>query len=257
MAGETSTARPQLSWRPEHHVREENVALRRAVTELDHWSGRILEAGCGAGRFIRAIVGHRPAFRGYGCDVDAVSLATARELGGDVCYTLGDLTALPFADEEFDVVLLFDVLEHLHDPQQGLREVRRVLRSGGLLHAVVPCEGQPFTLHWLLWKLNAAADLKERQVGHVQRFTHRQLRAVLSQEGFELRKTTYSMHPLGQVKDILMYLEREENAPQLLFHSPLYRLVTLGLWGAAHLESLLLARVPLSAVALHVTVSKP
>jgi SAM-dependent methyltransferase len=49
-----------------------------------------------------------------------------------------DMTAMPYADESFDVVVHSDVLEHVPDPEQGLRECARVLRPGGRMIFSVP-----------------------------------------------------------------------------------------------------------------------
>jgi SAM-dependent methyltransferase len=56
---------------------------------------------------------------------------------GDVLF--GDATRLPFADGSFDVVLSGGLLEHFRDPAPIVREMARVLRSGGLFYAdIVP-----------------------------------------------------------------------------------------------------------------------
>src|SRR5207237_1798657 len=57
---------------------------------------------------------------------------------------------LPFGDAELDAVTMFDVLEHVADPERVLAEVRRVLRPGGLFHLVLPLEAQPWTLYGLM-----------------------------------------------------------------------------------------------------------
>jgi len=181
----------------------------------------------------------------------------AKRTGGDIGYAVGSLTALPYTAGEFDLVLIFDVLEHLPDPPAGLMEVHRVLHPGGLLHALIPCEGELGTLHWLLWKLNLAADLKERHGGHLQRFTKKGMARLLQEAGFEVVHITYSMHYIGQLKDILTYLPLEGWAKGWLARNPAYRILMSLLWATAYLEARLLAGVPLGAVTMHVTARKP
>lgn len=234
-----------------------NTALRRAQAEVGSRGGRVLEVGCGAGRFMRALKGDNPKAAFFGCDLDIRALAVGRSQGDGVRYVGGDLHALPYQDGQFGTVLLFDVLEHLQKPRRALGEVHRVLEAGGLLHALVPCEGQPGSLHWLLGILRLGGDLKERHSGHVQRFTRRGLLRLLRESGFRVERVTYSMHPLGQVRDVLSYVEREHWFRRWRRGKGLYRGMERLLWGAAYLESnLLLKEVPLGAVALHVTAKK-
>src|SRR5439155_9671254 len=56
----------------------------------------------------------------------------------------GDVSAMPFAGASFDKVILSEVLEHLDDDAAALREVRRVLRPGGVLAISVPNRYYPF-----------------------------------------------------------------------------------------------------------------
>jgi SAM-dependent methyltransferase len=59
-----------------------------------------------------------------------------------VKFICGDATALPFADQSFDAVTMFDVLEHIPDHEKAIAEVKRVLRPGGFLFVSTPNE------HW-------------------------------------------------------------------------------------------------------------
>ncbi len=245
------------SWRPEADVRGLNLSLIRAVLALRGRAGRTLEVGAGTARFLRALRRRLPEMEGYACDLESEPLAQARSLDAGLHVARGDLTALPYQDASFDTVLVFDVFEHLYKPEEGIREVWRVLKPGGVLHSLVPCEGQPLTLHWLMWKTHIAADLKEKRVGHVQRFTHDSITALLQGEGFDVQHVRYSMHPIGQVKDIMLHWEQGPEVASWLTRNPLYRAVSIALWGGSYLESTVLGRVPLSAVALHITAIKP
>lgn len=88
----------------------------------------VLEVGCGPGEMAARIQGHlgRPV---QAVDISPRMVALAR--GRGVGASLGDVQALPFADESFDAVLATWMLYHVHDPSRALHEIWRVLRPGG------------------------------------------------------------------------------------------------------------------------------
>ena len=237
----------------EAYVPTRNTALVRALADLPAGRQKVVELGCGAGRYIRTIKRLRPELEAHGADLSGEAIGLAESYPEEVAYQVADVTSLPYGEGEFDTALVFDVLEHLRKPELGVREIHRILRPGGLAHMLVPCEGQPLTLHWLMWKLNLAADLKERHGWHVQRFTRASVAALFRGEGFEILRTTYSMHPIGQVKDILTYLERENWFRRWHLNALPYRLLMRLLWPLAYAESSLLAGTPACAVVAHFT----
>lgn len=234
-----------------------NTVVRRGRQEVRDRTGRVLEVGCGAGRFMRSMMPGNPCASFFGCDLDLRSLAAGHRQRDGAKYSAADVHALPYQDGRFQTVLVFDVLEHLTQPARAMDELRRVLEPGGMLHALVPCEGQPGSLHWLLWRLRLGADLKERHCGHVQRFTRKSALKLFDNAGFVVDRVTYSMHPVGQLRDILSYVGQEDWLRRKRLLGTLMSVLVRLLWAGAYVESnLLFKNVAAGAVAMHVTARK-
>jgi len=91
----------------------------------------VLEAGCGSTSHIR--IPH--ASRYTGIDISARQLARNSRLDEKI---LGDLQSYPLPEQRFDVVVSWDVLEHLPDPQAALHNLCRATAAGGLLVLAAP-----------------------------------------------------------------------------------------------------------------------
>ncbi|MGL4648521.1 MAG: class I SAM-dependent methyltransferase, partial [Caldilineaceae bacterium] len=98
--------------------------------------GRLLDVGCAAGVFLVAMR-ELGGWEVEGVELDAATADYARRTYGLTVHT-GTLEAARLPSAHYDVVTLFDVLEHLHQPTAALREVRRLLRPGGTLVLRVP-----------------------------------------------------------------------------------------------------------------------
>jgi SAM-dependent methyltransferase len=99
---------------------------------------RLLDVGCGPGTITIDLAGRVAPADVIGIDaagdVIAQAAAAATEAGADnVTFAVGDVYALDFPDESFDVVHAHQVLQHLSDPTAALREMRRVVRRGGIV----------------------------------------------------------------------------------------------------------------------------
>jgi ubiquinone/menaquinone biosynthesis C-methylase UbiE len=113
---------------------------------------RCLDAGCGGGRFSFAMA-QMGAESVVGVDVSAAGVADANrrrdELGlANVTFAQSSLLDLPSADGEFDFVCCSGVLHHTVSIEQGLAEIRRVLKPGGSVYLLLYGAGG------LYWPLN-------------------------------------------------------------------------------------------------------
>ncbi len=116
-------------WFRRHEVVYERLAPRCAGRD-------VLEAGCGEGYGADLIAGI--ARRVVAVDYDGSAVAHVRNRYPRVMVVHANLTELPLPDASVDVVVNFQVIEHLWDQGQFIRECARVLRPAGLLMVSTP-----------------------------------------------------------------------------------------------------------------------
>lgn len=111
--------------------------IERLLALSDSHGRRLLEVGTGAGGIAHYFAtAASPPF-----DVHAVDVEDQRQVREGFQFSLVDSTALPFANESFDVVVSNHVIEHVGDQdaqRHHLTEIARVLRPGGRVYLAVP-----------------------------------------------------------------------------------------------------------------------
>jgi ubiquinone/menaquinone biosynthesis C-methylase UbiE len=99
----------------------------------------VLDAACGTGIVARTAADRvGPTGRVIGLDLNPAMLTVAGRVRPDIEWRQGDVAALPFADESFDVVLCQMALMFFPDAVAALREMGRVAKAEGLVGIVVP-----------------------------------------------------------------------------------------------------------------------
>lgn len=132
--GREYRAFPEIQGRDDLQVRLEVPLLLRALRIPT--GGRLLEIGCGSGAALLELTTRLRPRHVAGVDIDRDLLDGARErfarAGIGVDLNQVDVRALPFGDECFDLIVDFGTCYHIGRPSVALREVARVLCTGGL-----------------------------------------------------------------------------------------------------------------------------
>ncbi|MCX5910131.1 MAG: class I SAM-dependent methyltransferase [Deltaproteobacteria bacterium] len=148
----------------------------------------VLDAGCGEGRHVFACVRHNCQV--YGLDFDTRSLLKARyvldqmkkrhEERGRVILLRGDTLRFPFPDQTFQKIVCSEVIEHVVDDREGVKELARVLKDGGKLAVSVPTR---FTEH--LYDL-LSKEYFRTPGGHIRKVHPRNLAQSLEENGLRV-----------------------------------------------------------------------
>ncbi len=147
--------------------RERRHLLARQVRDLA--PGVALDVGAAGGGNTRVLRGL--GWRAVAVEYGAEGAGVARDRG--LATLRADATALPVADASIDLVVAFDVLEHIEDDEAAVAHVFRALRPGGRYLVAVPCDPRLWSAH-------------DEAVGHVRRYTRATLEQLLRGAGFEV-----------------------------------------------------------------------
>lgn len=165
-----------------NRVMSQRTAATDAAFLLPHLRPgmRLLDCGCGPGSITVGLAGVVAPGEVVGVDIGPVQVEVARALAAaegvaNARFEVGSVYALPFPDASFEAAFAHTVLEHLADPVAALREVRRVLKPGGVIGVrdgdwggrVIappsPLVEEGYALYARLWVLNGGNPNRGRE----------------------------------------------------------------------------------------------
>ena len=169
---------------------------------------RVLDLGCGPGTISLGLAKAVEPGELHGIDIEKSQIEMARAAAsdgghGNAVFRTGDATDIPYDGESFDVVHCHAVLMHVPDTRAVLSEVRRVLKSGGIVSAREMIGASSFSepeLNGLgdVWK--TVQNLIEANGGHPQ--MGKELKGALLEAGFSEIHAGASFEPFSTAEDV-------------------------------------------------------
>lgn len=177
--------------------------------------GTMLDLGCGEGRHIFGLMEKFPDLKCIGLDPHIESLDKAFEglkflesiSNTKTNFLSGSAYSLPFSDDSFDLVICSEVLEHLHDYKDAIKEINRVLKPGGQFLASVPAEF-PEKICWLL-----SEAYQNQPGGHLRIFKKNKLIKEVAEHNFSFESSQrfHSIHSAYWWLRCLFWKSQESN----------------------------------------------
>jgi ubiquinone/menaquinone biosynthesis C-methylase UbiE len=177
--------------------------------------GTMLDLGCGEGRHIFGLMEKFPDLKCIGLDPHIESLEKAFEglkflesiSNSKTNFLSGSAYSLPFSDDSFDLVVCSEVLEHLHDYKDAIKEINRVLKPGGQFLASVPAEF-PEKICWLL-----SEAYQNQPGGHLRIFKKNELIKEVAEHNFSFESSQrfHSIHSAYWWLRCLFWKSQESN----------------------------------------------
>lgn len=193
----------------EHMTRNEaDMAFKKRVRTIFEWvdpqdDDLILDCPCGRGFYLN-MFRYVSKCRLIGLELDWPVIQKAKANIGHlpgIMLNNANIYTLPYPDNTFDAVILSEILEHIDRDVEGLREIYRVLKPGGVVAITVPNANYPFwwdpinkSLETLFHTHIGKGPLAGLWANHVRLYTADQLRESVLAAGFKVEEERAFTH---------------------------------------------------------------
>lgn len=141
-------------------------------------SGKVLDVGCGDGLFLEMLKNN--ALEGVDISIEGIKKCTEKGIKTCLCDFSKD--RLPFFDNEFDYVVMLDILEHLYSPADLLKEAKRVSKKN-IIISVPNFNSLPARIQMLLGKV---PENNRDNKGHIYWFNLKVLKKMLKDSDLKI-----------------------------------------------------------------------
>lgn len=169
---------------------------RRIIEGINPKDGeKIIDLGCGTGYYLFLLSNLRINLdlTGFDNDIGAMEEAKAMLSFRKIKFVLGDLHRMPFKDNSFDKAVMSEVLEHVENDRQVLKEAFRILKKGGVLIISAPSKNFPLLWDPINWVLQRMFNTHIRKgfwsgiwSGHLRLYDLSKLKKKFAKTGFSV-----------------------------------------------------------------------
>lgn len=171
--------------------------IKKIKSELPQDLGILLDAGCHGGFLTKELIKNKKLKNLYGIDISKEAVVFIKKKIPNGKFKVASIEKLPFKTQSFDTVFCFEVLEHIENPQKGIKEIKRVLKKNGTSLILVPTDNFLFRITWKIWLLfNPVWEHT-----HIQSYKGDSLIELLKKEKFKIEKVKrFNMNMLLLIK---------------------------------------------------------
>ena len=192
-------------------------------------NGKILEAGCGAGRVLRYY--HNNGFKVKGFDFIKTAVNKLRKKDSSLDVEVGDITNMNFKNKSFDYILCFGLYHNLEkNLEKAISETQRVLKNGGKVCASFRADNfQTKLTDYITEKKTSSSSKSKKRYFHKMNLTKKEFCELFEKNGFKINtvRAVENMPILYKFKNFRA--KNHKNFDENIARSEGYQLSFLGL----------------------------
>ena len=150
---------------------------------------KCLDIGCASGYMVSEIARNFPDSKYFGVDSFDKVIEFGKKKYPHIKFKVANAEKLPFKDEEFDLLICYETIEHITKPITALREMKRVLKKNGKLILTMDSGSLLFRIVWYVWENTKGKVWKG---AHLHPFHHQELEELIKKAGFKINQKIFS-----------------------------------------------------------------
>ncbi len=180
------------------HTQKINLA-KKILNKVDFKN--CLDVGCASGYMVSEIAKTYPQAKYTGIDVYDKAIEYAKKTYPKIKFKVASAEKLPFKNNSFDLILFYETIEHVENPIECLKEIKRILKKNGTLILSMDSGNWLFRIVWFFWENTSGSIWKG---AHLHPFHHNELEDLIIKSNYKIKDKIFSI--LGM--EVTFILER-------------------------------------------------
>ncbi len=150
---------------------------------------KCLDVGCASGYMISEIAAMYTNATFFGVDVYDKAIKYAKIKYPHIKFYLSPAEKMPFKNNSFDLIISYETIEHVENPEGFLLEIKRILKKNGIFILAMDSGNLLFKVVWYFWENTTG---KVWQGAHLNAYHHAQLEKLVKDLGFKVQKKIFT-----------------------------------------------------------------